>query len=114
MKDVNLELERVLGRGNYCNKPYNSEAKLIGEYDYNHYIRCAAEEFVLHTQKGFFTCKVKEVDVKLFWNLLGDVPTNENGEIETTYEHFEVGTDTSDIWHWFEWYFDISIGTLFF
>ena len=43
------------------------------------------------------------------WEMLGDVPTNEDGEIDESFLHFEIGTDKFEIWHWFEETFDISI-----
>lgn len=51
----------------------------------------------------------KDVLYKFLWDLLGDVPVNDDGEIEVKYLDFEVGTDREDIWHWFEEVFDISV-----
>jgi hypothetical protein len=55
----------------------------------------------------------KEVAVSL-WNELGDVPVNEEDEIdENFYTHtgfmFEKGTDKFEIWQWFEDVFFISV-----
>ncbi len=46
---------------------------------------------------------------KMLWAELGDIPTNEDMEIETQFLHFEVGTDAETIWHWFEEEFDLSV-----
>ena len=48
---------------------------------------------------------------KVLWNILGDIPCdNEDGdEISEKFLHFEIGTETDDIWHWFEDTFDISV-----
>ena len=43
------------------------------------------------------------------WEILGDVPVNEDDEIETSFLHFEIGTDKFEIWHWFEETFDLSV-----
>lgn len=43
------------------------------------------------------------------WNVLGNIPTDDNGNIELQFLHFRVGTDRLVIWHWFEETFDISI-----
>lgn len=48
------------------------------------------------------------------WSRLGDVPVNDDGEIEIPYLHFEIGTDREEIWHWFEDTFDVSIYDLMF
>ena len=46
---------------------------------------------------------------KFLWEILGDIPVNENDEIETKFLHFEVGSDKFDIWDWFEKEFDLSV-----
>lgn len=43
------------------------------------------------------------------WELLGDVPVNDNEEIDEPFNGFEKGTDVHEIWHWFEETFNISI-----
>ena len=49
------------------------------------------------------------------WELLGDVPTNEEEEIDEDFKDeqgnvlFAKGTDVYSIWHWFEEEFDISV-----
>ena len=49
------------------------------------------------------------IKAKELWSQLGDVPVNEDGEIETAFLGFEVGTDREDIWSWFEEEFDLSV-----
>jgi hypothetical protein len=51
----------------------------------------------------------KEV-YKLLWERLGNTLVNEANEIEEDYLFFNIGDDTDMIWHWFEDFFDISIG----
>ena len=36
------------------------------------------------------------------WKKFEDVPVNIAGEIEEQFEHFEPGTDVTDVWLWFE------------
>jgi hypothetical protein len=57
----------------------------------------------------------------LLWSKLGDIPTfeedtdeYEQGTIEETFLHFCEGTETDEIWHWFEDFFNISIGERYF
>ena len=52
--------------------------------------------------------------VQQLWNILGDIPVDDDGNIEVPYLHFEVGIDREDIWHWFEETFDVSINDLMF
>lgn len=44
------------------------------------------------------------------WETFGDVPVNEDGELEESFEHFKAGTDREDVWHWFEEEYDLSVG----
>ena len=45
------------------------------------------------------------------WNELESITVNDDGEIESTFLHFQAGTHRYDIWRWIETKFDISIGT---
>ncbi len=36
------------------------------------------------------------------WLALSYVPVNEDAEIEESFLHFDAGTDSTEIWHWFE------------
>lgn len=48
--------------------------------------------------------------VKELWNSLGDVPIDDDECTETPWLHFSKGTAREDIWHWFEYTFDLSVG----
>ena len=43
------------------------------------------------------------------WDSLGEVPTNNSGEIEAPWENFSAGTNSVKIWIWFEDTFDVSV-----
>ena len=51
----------------------------------------------------------KDVLYKFLWELLGDVPCNDAGEIDEKYLDFEKGVDREEIWTWFEETFNISV-----
>jgi hypothetical protein len=36
------------------------------------------------------------------WEVLGDLPVNENNETDEQFLHFPVGTHREEIWHWLE------------
>lgn len=36
------------------------------------------------------------------WNMLADVPVDQDDMVEESFLFFPVGTDRQDIWHWFE------------
>ena len=63
-------------------------------------------------------CKVDDyLDDSVYrklWNILGDIPCDEEEEIEEEFLHFGIGTDKYEIWHWFEETFDIVLGEEFF
>jgi hypothetical protein len=52
---------------------------------------------------------------KELWNELGDIPVNDDMELDEEFNPigfdtvFEVGTDCTDVWHWFEDTFNISV-----
>jgi hypothetical protein len=48
-------------------------------------------------------------EASFFWNILGDIPVNEEDEIEEEFLGFKIGTDKFEIWHWFEEKFDLSV-----
>jgi hypothetical protein len=51
----------------------------------------------------------KKAVYKALWNLLGDKPTDEDGNLWEWFLDFEIGTDREEIWHWFEETFNISV-----
>jgi hypothetical protein len=46
---------------------------------------------------------------QVLWGMLGDVAVDEDDCIESTFLNFDVGTDRTEIWHWFEETFDVSV-----
>jgi len=40
--------------------------------------------------------------LKELWKELGDIPINDDEEIDVPFLDFEKGTDRYEIWHWFE------------
>lgn len=52
-------------------------------------------------------------EARYFWNKLGDIPVNEDDEIDAEFQMndvtFEVGTDKFEIWHYFEEKYDLSV-----
>ncbi len=48
-------------------------------------------------------------EAKRLWAELGDIPINEDEEIDIDWHIFSKGTDRQEIWHWFENEFDLSV-----
>jgi hypothetical protein len=48
-------------------------------------------------------------EAKKLWAELGDIPINEDEEIDVDWHTFTKGTNRFDIWHWFEEKFDLSV-----
>jgi len=51
---------------------------------------------------------------RTLWDELGDIPVNEDDELEVDFithngTRFEKGIDKFEVWHWFEDVFDISV-----
>jgi hypothetical protein len=47
--------------------------------------------------------------VKVLWQKLRDIPTDDKDCIELPFQHFQVGTHREEIWHWFEDSFGIAV-----
>jgi hypothetical protein len=43
------------------------------------------------------------------WDKLGNIPVNEDDEIDEPFLDFPKGTDKFEIWHWFEDTFNLSV-----
>lgn len=41
-------------------------------------------------------------ELQVLWDELGDIPVNNNDEIEKDFLDFPAGTDKFEIWHWFD------------
>lgn len=48
-------------------------------------------------------------EAKRLWEELGDIPVNDQEEIDESFLDFEIGTDMYEIWHWFEETFNVSV-----
>jgi hypothetical protein len=75
-------------------------------------------EISLHSLHDSFNGNIKPVDAlrkirllqaKELWSKLGDIPVNDEDEIDEDFLHFETGTDKFDVWHWFEDEFVLSV-----
>lgn len=50
-------------------------------------------------------------ECKKLWKSLGDVPVDDNDCIGEQWHIFDKGTMREEIWHWFEYTFNISVAT---
>ena len=46
--------------------------------------------------------KYTKKELESLWELFGDVPINDNDEIEEDFMFWDAGTDRFDIWKWFD------------
>lgn len=64
----------------------------------------------LLNDSGLENCKVEiKQNVMDLWNEFGDIPMNDNEELEYEWNGFEIGTSKYDIWHWFEESFNVRV-----
>lgn len=112
MKNL-LEISNSIEKGSYVSRNYNESIESIqlrmSEFDYSYYISTGNNELHFITKSNVFHMPLTKFNYMLLWNKLGDIPTNDDEEIEIPFEHFIVGSEKSEIWDWFEWFFDISI-----
>jgi len=57
---------------------------------------------------------MKNIDLaKYYWSKLGDVPVNEDDELDEEFQMddvtFGIGTDKFEVWHYFEERFNVSV-----
>jgi hypothetical protein len=78
--------------------------------DYHYSIRTDDDMLFFITKDKMFKIPKKDFDWRMLWDKLDNVTTNDDGEIEQAFEHFPIETETTEIWRWFEWFFDIYLG----
>lgn len=49
-------------------------------------------------------------EISELWDDFGDIPVNEDEEIEEDFHIWKAGTDKYDIWHWFDAKFENGLG----
>ena len=115
---MQTKLKNILLTGDYVSKGElkndNQFTMFVTPFDNTVFTKGAKQILYIKTLKIQYkinsgTKLYKEV-YELLWDRLGDIPTGNNDEIEEDYLHFTIGDDTDMIWHWFEDFFDISIG----
>ena len=115
MKEViNTEIRQIVNKGEYFGSKYFETVEItkrrMNGTQYRYYITTADNILHFYTKDKSFELLKNDFDWRILWDKLGDIPVNENDEIDEPFEHFEVGTDKVDIWKWFEWFFDITLG----
>jgi hypothetical protein len=55
-------------------------------------------------------CDARVAAARVLWVSLGNVPINDNHELDEDWLMFSEFDDLNDIWRWFERVFDISVG----
>ena len=53
--------------------------------------------------------KTKLQQAKELWEELGDIPINEDEEIDVEWRNFSKGTPREHIWLWFEEHYNLSV-----
>lgn len=115
---LNNKIENIVNRGNYFSRDYSKSISQhqveMNNSQYYYYLSNDKKDFHFIHKNGEIVLPLKDVNFEIFWDELGNVPVNEDGDIEESFEHFQAGTEVEEIWHWFEEFFDISIGEEFF
>lgn len=90
--------------------------EIIGEKKDNYICRRAGKEYILE-KKSFYKTKeecdaaignlygngkISDEDLEKLWKLFGNIPVNENDEIEEPFIGFAAGTHKEEVWHWFD------------
>lgn len=70
---------------------------------------CEKCEFFNTASCGGKAILKRRVEAQEYWEQLGTIPVTGDGELESAFLHFPVGTDSEDIWHWFESTYDLPV-----
>jgi hypothetical protein len=76
-----------------------------GSDNYRYIVSALCEAITSH----FSALSSRLDEAKKLWDELGDIPVNEDDEIEERFLHFEAGVDKFTIWSYFERKFDCSV-----
>ena len=111
---LNKKIKKKINDGTYYNKPYNESLsdtqKNMKNNQYHYNITTSNNIFHFVYKTGSIDILLKDFDWIILWDKLGDIPCDEDENIEESFEHFNIGTEKFEIWHWFEWFFDIQLG----
>lgn len=111
---VNQHIRSIIEVGTYVPMVYNEEIKhyqnRVKPNEYCYSITTADNILHVYSKEKTFAIPIKDFDWRMLWDKLGDIPVNDNDELEERFEHFEAGADRIDVWRWFEWFFDITLG----
>ena len=61
---------------------------------------CGEEGFIADVDDS--TIPFNDSELETLWKLFGDVPINNDDEIEEDFIDFPAGTYRFEIWHWFD------------
>lgn len=86
-------------RCNHCGMIF-TETMIDQTKDEDHCPMCGLTGALQDIDSNTTTLSKKEL-MKL-WLLFGDIPINDQDEIEEEFFGFPVGTNRFDIWHWFD------------
>lgn len=85
---------------------YNIQSKLSNnEFG----IKFKDGEGTIYTVDFITVFPLNENYARLFWEVLGDIPVNENEELEEPFLYFELGDHREEVWSWFEETFNIRV-----
>lgn len=84
-----------------CNKCgwIGSEEELLRSSEADKCPRCEETEYLMDLSGH---CYFDSEELEKLWEMLGDIPVNDNDEIEEEFLEFPVGTYKEEIWKWFD------------
>ena len=111
---LNKKITKIIGNGNYIKSHYYETLEItrkrMNDTDYSYYTTTSDNILHFYTKDKIIEMRVEDFDWRIIWAKLGDIPVNDEDEIEESFEHFEVGADRMEIWAWFEWFFGVTLG----
>jgi len=66
-----------------------------------------------HPQGDAWKLENSNYVARLLWEVLSEIPKDNDDMLQAPFLHFHKGTDLFDVWLWFESYFNLSVMTAF-
>lgn len=89
-----------IGTENELSKLQTDEVDCEGRFiDYDQCPECGSLGALMDLEAG---CNFWNGQLRKLWEIFGDVPINNNDEIEEDFLGFPAGTNRFDVWEWFD------------
>ena len=77
--------------------------------DYEQCPKCGSIECIMDVESSL---NFNDEQIRELWSMFGDIPINDNDEIEEAFMDFEEGTNRFFVWKWFDQHYSKGVYSL--